>query len=223
MRHTGNDRFAAQTLDCLAQLLPSKRVFPSVCQMAMQRINDSTAWLSLPRRSEGLHAALFSLLSLALSSLPSPPRQPAAAQSGVHVAGGDGAGVLRADGDESGAAGSDCTARHVCVFFVFVRVRACRDVLVLFCVLRVLMAFVLHSRFFSPRRLTRLIGMRDPDPGVRGAAVICLGQFADHLRPDILQYRDIIVPLLFAALDETSEFIVLRALRCVRSSVWSFS
>ncbi|XP_033626576.1 importin-4-like isoform X1 [Asterias rubens] len=47
-------------------------------------------------------------------------------------------------------------------------------------------------------------GIRDPQQAVRNAALFCLGQFAEHLQPDISKYHAELLPLLFDYLSQVS-------------------
>ncbi len=45
-----------------------------------------------------------------------------------------------------------------------------------------------------------LQGLTDPDQHVRGAAAFALGQFSEHLAPEVLEHYETVLPALFAAM-----------------------
>ena len=66
---------------------------------------------------------------------------------------------------------------------------------------------VFHS---YPRHLQALLhcicsGITDPHPAVRNAALFALGQFSEHLQPDISKYHADLLPLLFDYLGKASQ------------------
>lgn len=47
--------------------------------------------------------------------------------------------------------------------------------------------------------------IRDPELIVRGAASFAIGQFAEHLQPEILSHYQIVLPCLLNAIEDASE------------------
>ena len=47
-------------------------------------------------------------------------------------------------------------------------------------------------------------GLNDPDPIVCNAALFALGQFSEHLQPDITKYAKELLPLLFQYLGKAT-------------------
>nr|XP_022312451.1 importin-4-like isoform X1 [Crassostrea virginica] len=48
-------------------------------------------------------------------------------------------------------------------------------------------------------------GLNDPDPGVRNSALFALGQFCEHLQPEITSFASGLLPLLFQYLGKASQ------------------
>jgi hypothetical protein len=53
--------------------------------------------------------------------------------------------------------------------------------------------------------------MSDIDPKVRKVACLTLGQFSEHLQPEILEHHEKIVPLIFQAMNENNQQIQERS------------
>ena len=58
-------------------------------------------------------------------------------------------------------------------------------------------------------------GLRDPEPEVRAAAAFCLGQFCEHLSPDVLALHHTALPLLMDALGDPAAATAERVLYAV--------
>lgn len=59
--------------------------------------------------------------------------------------------------------------------------------------------------------LTMVLGaLRDPEQMVRGAASFALGQFAEHLQPEILSHYQSVLPCVLNAIEDTSEEVKVK-------------
>jgi hypothetical protein len=47
--------------------------------------------------------------------------------------------------------------------------------------------------------------LRDPEQMVRGAASFALGQFAEHLQPEILSHYESVLPCILNAIEDASD------------------
>lgn len=47
--------------------------------------------------------------------------------------------------------------------------------------------------------------LRDPEQMVRGAASFALGQFAEHLQPEIISHYEIVLPCILNAIEDASD------------------
>lgn len=52
--------------------------------------------------------------------------------------------------------------------------------------------------------------LRDPELMVRGAASFAIGQFAEHLQPEILSHYQSVLPCLLNAIEDTSEEVKVK-------------
>lgn len=62
-------------------------------------------------------------------------------------------------------------------------------------------------------------GFSDPSQKVREAACICIGQFAAHLVPDIIDYHEKVLPMLIQCLQDTNREIIVKACYALESFV----
>lgn len=53
--------------------------------------------------------------------------------------------------------------------------------------------------------------LRDPEQMVRGAASFALGQFAEHLQPEIVSHHGIVLPCILNALEDPSDEVKVDA------------
>lgn len=53
--------------------------------------------------------------------------------------------------------------------------------------------------------------LRDPEQMVRGAASFALGQFAEHLQPEIVSHHEIVLPCILNALEDASDEVKVDA------------
>lgn len=58
------------------------------------------------------------------------------------------------------------------------------------------------SKYLKLMLDTIKVGIVDPNPTVRNAALFALGQFSEHLQPDISKYADEVLPILFEFLHQ---------------------
>lgn len=52
--------------------------------------------------------------------------------------------------------------------------------------------------------------LKDQEQIVRGAASFALGQFAEHLQPEIVSHYQIVLPSILSSLDDSSEEVMVR-------------
>ena len=64
-----------------------------------------------------------------------------------------------------------------------------------------------------------LHGFQDQSTDVRSAAVLCVAQFAQNLRPDFLQFSDQVIPLLLEHLNDPSESVRVRVLGALEACI----
>lgn len=54
--------------------------------------------------------------------------------------------------------------------------------------------------------------LRDPEQMVRGAASFAIGQFAEHLQPEIASHHEIVFPCILNALEDASDEVKVNGL-----------
>lgn len=64
--------------------------------------------------------------------------------------------------------------------------------------------------------------LRDPEQMVRGAASFALGQFAEHLQPEIISHYESVLPSILNALDDTSDEVKVNMDSMLSSAIYCY-
>lgn len=63
-----------------------------------------------------------------------------------------------------------------------------------------------NTRYFSAYAQLAL----DPSPHVRECSCFCLGQFAEHCQPEILDHSEEVLPIVFRLLDDATDNVKVK-------------